>query len=369
MKILSVVGARPNFIKIAPLAEEFKKHPEIKHILVHSGQHYDYEMSDSFFKDLNIPKPDYNLGIGSGLPGWQIGETIIELEKIYLAEKPDLVVVVGDVNSTLAGALSAIKLRIPIAHIEAGLRSFDRLMPEEINRLLTDQIADYLFVTEPSAIKNLLREGISKKKIFYVGNIMIDTLKNQKSKIKNQNYREELLGRFNLKTKQYAVLTLHRPSNVDNEEILKFLFETIEIVSKKIPIIFSVHPRTQKQLEKIKPNSQFNNGNLRLIPPASYVDMICLMENAKFVLTDSGGIQEETTALSIPCLTIRQNTERPITVEKGTNILVGQGRGKILKEVNKILVGKIKKGCVPKYWDGQTAKRIVGILSKVKSAC
>ncbi len=362
MKILSVVGARPNFIKIAPLAEEFRKHPEIKHILVHSGQHYDYEMSDSFFRDLNIPKPNYNLNIGSGLSGWQIGRMIIELEKIYLAEKPDLAVVVGDVNSTLAAALTAAKLRIPVAHIESGLRSFDRLMPEEINRLLTDQIADYLFVTEPSAIENLLREGISKRKIFYVGNIMIDTLKNQISNIKSKNYKDELLKRFNLEPKQYAVLTLHRPSNVDNEKILKNLFETIEVISQKIPVIFSVHPRTQKQLEKFRPKSQFADCRLQLIPPVSYMDMLCLVSNAKFALTDSGGIQEETTALSIPCLTVRQNTERPITVEKGTNILVGQNRNKILKEVNKILIGKIKKGCIPRYWDGKTAQRIAKII-------
>jgi len=369
IKIIIVAGARPNFIKAAPLLKEFKKYRQFKPILVHTGQHYDYNMSGSFFKELDIPKPDYNLEVGSGTHAWQTAEIMKRLEKVILKERPKSVIVVGDVNSTLAGALTAAKLHIPVVHIEAGLRSFDMSMPEEINRVLTDRISDFLFVTEPSGIRNLVKEGISRKKIFYVGNIMIDTLKNQKPKIKNKRYKPKIFKQLNLKPKKYAVLTLHRPSNVDDRKILKNLLETFKIISQKIPIIFPIHPRTKKQIKKFKlkikiclPTNRQGNCKLKIVTPLGYIDMLSLMANSKFVLTDSGGIQEETTVLKIPCLTLRENTERPITVEIGTNTIVGRDRNEILKQVNKILSGKYKKGKIPKYWDGKTAERIVKFL-------
>lgn len=367
IKILCVVGARPNFMKISPLLGEFEKNSKFRPILVHTGQHYDYEMSESFFKNLNIPKPNYNLEVGSGPHGWQTGKIMIEFEKVCLKEKPCLVIVVGDVNSTLAGALTAIKLHIPVAHIEAGLRSFDRTMPEEINRLLTDQIADYLFVSDPAGIKNLIQEGIPRQKIFYVGNIMIDTLLRHKSEIRNPksetNLKSQILKRLNIKKNQYAVLTLHRPSNVDDKKTLKNLFQTFEIVQNKIKIIYPIHPRTQKKIKEFGFEKWVQGSkNLILIQPVGYLDMLNLMINSKFVLTDSGGIAEESTVLNIPCLTLRKNTERPITVKIGTNIIVGTNKNKILKEVNKILSNQGKKGKCPKYWDGKTCQRIVKIL-------
>ncbi|MCD6471485.1 UDP-N-acetylglucosamine 2-epimerase (non-hydrolyzing) [bacterium] len=362
IKILCVVGARPNFIKISPLLQELKKYPKFKPILVHTGQHYDYEMSGSFFKELDIPKPDYNLDVGSGSHASQTAKIMIEFEKICLKEKPNLVIVVGDVNSTLAAALVAKKLFIPVAHVEAGLRSRDMKMPEEINRILTDHISDYLFTSCPEANKNLINEGISKKKIFFVGNIMIDTLKSQISKIKSQKYKPKIFKQLNLKPKKYALLTLHRPSNVDSKETLKNLLDTFKIISEKIPIIFPIHPRTLKQIKKFR--LKISNKQLKIIPPLNYLETLHLMANSKLILTDSGGIQEETTVLKIPCLTLRKNTERPITVEIGTNTIVGQDRNKILEQVNKILFGKYKKGKIPKYWDGKTAERIGELLKQ-----
>jgi len=371
IKILCVVGARPNFIKISPLLQELKKYAKFKPILVHTGQHYDYRMSGSFFKELNIPKPDHNLGIGhaphrtrsgagSGSHASQTAKIMIEFERACLKERPNLIIVVGDVNSTLAGALVAAKLHIPVAHIEAGLRSFDMSMPEEINRILTDHISDYLFTSCQQANKNLINEGISKKKIFFVGNVMIDTLKSQISNVKCQTLR--ILKQFNLKSKEYAVLTLHRPSNVDSKKTLKNLLETFKIISKKMPIIFPIHPRTLKQIKKFK--LKIPNKQLKIVPPLNYLEMLYLMANSKLILTDSGGIQEEATVLKVPCLTLRKNTERPITAEIGTNTIVGQDRNKILKQVNKILSKRYKKGKTPKYWDGKTAKRIIKILKK-----
>ena len=358
-KVLCVVGARPNFIKIAPLLEEFKKYPKFKPILVHTGQHYDYEMSEVFFKDLNIPKPNYNLGIGSGSQAEQTGKVMMEFEKVCLKENPNLVIVVGDVNSTLAAALVAVKLNIPVAHIEAGLRSSDRAMPEEINRILTDQIADYLFVSDSAGVENLKREGINKKKIFYVGNIIIDTLR--KSKVKSQ--KSKILKKFNLKKKNYAVLTLHRPSNVDNKKIFGKIINILNKIQEKIRIILLLHPRTKKQIEVFGFKNKIDKlKNICFSEPIGYIDMLALMSNASLVMTDSGGIQEETTVLKIPCLTLRENTERPITVKVGTNIIVNRDKNKILKQVNKILSGQSKKGKIPKHWDGRTAKRIVRIL-------
>jgi len=374
-KIIVVAGARPNFIKIAPLLREFKEYSNLKPILVHTGQHYDKGMSQSFFQDLKIPKPDYNLEVGSGSHGQQTGRIIMEFEKVCLKEKPNLVMVVGDVNSTLAGALVAAKLCIPLAHIEAGLRSYDRRMPEEINRLLTDQISDWLFVTEPSAIKNLTNEGIPRRKIFYVGNIMIDSLLKYKSQISNPksqtNSKSKILNRLKLEKKNYAVLTLHRPENVDDKKTLQNLFETFKTISQKISIIFPAHPRTIKQIKKfglgirncLPSVALAKEGKLKIVASLGYLNMLLLMVNSKLILTDSGGIQEEATALGIPCLTLRQNTERPITVSVGTNIIVGNNKKKTLKEIDKIMLGQGRKGKIPKYWDGHTAKRIVKILA------
>ncbi|MFA6096746.1 MAG: UDP-N-acetylglucosamine 2-epimerase (non-hydrolyzing) [Candidatus Paceibacterota bacterium] len=367
MKIICVVGARPNFIKIAPIIEEINnssrnsgRRRNITCKIVHTGQHYDYKMSGAIFKELEIPKPDYNLGIGSGSHGLQTGKIMIEFEKVCLKEDPDLVLVVGDVNSTLAASLVAAKMNIKVGHIEAGLRSFDRNMPEEINRVLTDQIADYLFVTEPSAIKNLLNEGISRKKIFYVGNVMIDTLLKHKSSIKDQN--SQILKKFGLRPREYALLTLHRPSNVDDEEKIKKLFSVFERISQIIPIIFPAHPRTIDQIRRS--GLKIKTNNLIITEPLGYLDNLNLIANSKFVMTDSGGIQEETTVLGIPCLTLRTNTERPVTIDVGTNILVGRNSGKITREVKNILAGRAKKNKIPKYWDGKTARRIIAIINK-----
>jgi len=358
-KIICVAAARPNFMKIAPLLEEFKKHKKFKPILVHTGQHYDYNMSGSFFKELNIQKPDYNLGIKAGLHGEQTGKTMIEFEKVCLKEKPQLVVVVGDVNATIACALAASKLHIKVAHIEAGLRSFDKNMPEEINRILTDHISDYLFTSCEDGKKNLLKEGINKKKIFFVGNIMIDTLLKQIQKTK----KSKILKKLNIKHREYALLTLHRPSNVDNKKRLKNLLETFKIISQKITIVFPAHPRTIKQLKKFKLKLGNQKSEILITPPLGYLDFTNLLDNSKLLLTDSGGLQEESTVLKIPCLTLRENTERPITVDIGTNIIVGTNKNKIIKEVNKILSGKGKRGKQPKYWDGKTSQRIVKILN------
>lgn len=394
MKLLIIVGARPNFIKVAPLIEEINRINKLTHLstyalthlrsskltplrpyalkysLIHTGQHYDYEMSQIFFQELKIPKPDYDLGVGSGSHSWQTAKVMEKLEPVILKEKPDVVVVVGDVNSTLASALVAAKLRcsqspnnsnarLPlIAHIEAGLRSFDMTMPEEINRRLTDHISDYLFVTEPSGVKNLLNEGIEKEKIYLVGDIMIDALINSKPKIQ----KSKILKKLNLSPKEYAVLTLHRPVNVDNPEKLKYLFDIFAKIQKKIKIVFPVHPRTRKQLKGIKYLSTYALPNLLLVDPLGYIDFLALISQSKFVLTDSGGIQEETTFLKVPCLTLRENTERPITINQGTNTLCYNNKNKILREVNKILKGKYKKGRIPKLWDGKTAERIVKIL-------
>jgi len=361
IKVICVAAARPNFIKIAPLLEELKKHKQFKPILVHTGQHYDYSMSGSFFKELNIPKPNYNLGVKAGLHGKQTGKTMIEFEKICLKEKPQLVIVVGDVNATIACALVATKLHIKVAHIEAGLRSFDRNMPEEINRILTDHISDYLFTSCEDGNKNLLKEGINKKKIFFVGNIMIDTLLKQQKKSK----KSKILKKIKIKPKQYALLTLHRPANVDDKKRLKTLLQTFNLIQKKIKIIYPIHPRTKKQIKKFGFEKYLKQmKNFIITPPLGYLDMIHLLNNAKFLKTDSGGAQEESTVLKIPCLTLRDNTERPVTVNIGTNVIVGTNKNKIIKEVNKILTGDGKSGKIPKYWDGKTAKRIINILIK-----
>jgi len=356
-KFLIIVGARPNFIKVAPLLQEIAKYQNIKPILVHTGQHYDYKMSQIFFQELNIPQPNYNLEVGSASHAQQTAKIISRLEPVFLKEKPDLIIVIGDVNSTLAGALTAAKLQIPVAHIEAGLRSFDMTMPEEINRRLTDHLSSFLFVSEDTGVKNLLREGIASNKIYLVGDILIDALKNSKLKIQSSKFkRTKALKQLNLRPKSYAVLTLHRPTNVDNPKTLKKLLKSFSIIQKKIPIIFPVHPRTQKKIP--------SDTGLFCLAPLGYLDFLALISQAKFVLTDSGGLQTETTFLGVPCLTLRETTEKPLTVEQGTNILCGTNQQKIIKEVDKILGGQAKKGQRLELWDGKTTQRIIKILNR-----
>ena len=359
MKILSVVGTRPNFIKIAPLAEEMKKHPEIRNILVHTGQHYDKQMSKLFFDDLEIPKPDINLGVGSASDVTQTADIILKLEKFVLKEKPDLVVVVGDVNSTLAAALSAVKCNVKVAHVEAGLRSFDRTMPEELNRILTDHISDFLFTTEESANKNLAEEGISKDKIFFVGNVMIDSLLSHREMAK----KSKILPKLNIAKNGYAVLTLHRPSNVDSKKSLEHIIDILNEIQQKIKIVFPIHPRTVKNLKKHGLyNKLKTRKNIIITEPLGYLDFLNLMSNSRLILTDSGGIQEETTVLGVPCITIRNSTERPVTAEQGTNALVSTDKSKIVKACSKLLKSAHFKAKIPKFWDGKAAKRIIDII-------
>ena len=342
-------------MKVAPLIRQMKSLPDaFRPVLIHTGQHYDEKMSRIFFHDLGLPPPDINLEVGSDSHAVQTAKIMERFEPLALSEKPDLVVVVGDVNSTLACSLVASKLHIPIAHIEAGLRSFDQSMPEEINRKLTDQISDYLFITSPEAQDNLMQEGISKDKIHFTGNIMIESLIQISEKAKSSS----ILDEKQLKKGEYGLLTLHRPSNVDCEDSLKKIISAIQKIGKKIPIVFPAHPRTKKQLAQFGISS---NG-LLISDPLGYLDFIALEMHARLVLTDSGGLQEETTYFHVPCLTIRENTERPITISEGTNVLVGTHPEKILTEAQKILNGQFKKGIVPQYWDDQVSSRIVKIL-------
>lgn len=363
IKIASIIGARPNFIKLAPVSLAIEEHnknsnKQIKEVIIHTAQHYDANISKIFFNELNIPEPHYNLGVGSGLHGWQTGEMLKRIEKVLIKEKPDILLAYGDTNSTLAGALAAVKLYISVAHVEAGLRSFDREMPEEINRILTDAISDYLFITEESAYKNLLKEGIPENKVFFVGNVMIDTLK--KFKIKSEKLKtSEKLG---LKKHEYALLTIHRPSNVDDKDSFKRILNALREISRCIPVFFPAHPRTKERIKYFNFTNYFSDSNINLADPVGYLDFLNLMINSKLVLTDSGGIQEETTILNIPCLTLRKNTERPVTVTEGTNFIVGSDTDKIIQEANKIVDGRYKLGKVPKFWDGKAAKRIVKIL-------
>lgn len=364
MKVALVCGARPNFMKIAPLVRAIEKHnacPDgipIKPFLVHTGQHYDYKMSQIFFENLELPEPDIHLGVGSGTHAEQTGKVMIEFEKVLFQEKPDLVVVVGDVNSTLAAALAATKLHIPIAHVEAGLRSFDRTMPEEINRLLTDAISDYLFTPSPDADENLKKEGVPEGKIYLVGDVMVDSLLRNKEKAETS----EVLSQLEMKKGNYTLLTLHRPSNVDKRGSLLKIGEALKEVSHRIPIVFPAHPRTRKNIEGFGLSRFFKDKRTLLIEPLGYLDFLKLMMDCKFVMTDSGGIQEETTVLDIPCLTLRNTTERPVTVSQGTNTLVWNDTERIVEEALKILDGKGKKGNCPELWDGKTAERIVKIL-------
>lgn len=351
-----VAGARPNFVKIAPLAAALQKFKNLETIIVHTGQHYDEKMSRVFFHDLKIPKPDINLGVGSGSYAQQTGKIMIAFDAVLEKIQPDLVVVVGDVNSTVACSLTAAQRSIKVAHVEAGLRSFDWNMPEEINRVVTDRLADFLFCTEPSALVNLQREGVDRKKIFFVGNVMIDTLLAQK-KIADES---PILRDLHLGLKPYVVVTLHRPSNVDDPKLLKKIIGMLKKIAEKMTVVFPVHPRTQKNLKKW----HINGTGLMLIEPLGYIDFLKLISHADLVLTDSGGIQEETTILGVPCLTLRENTERPVTVEEGTNRVVGTNEKKILKAVSEILRNPARHPHRPKLWDGKAAERIAKILTK-----
>ncbi len=357
IRVLCVAGARPNFMKIAPLLREFNSRAHFESFLVHTGQHYDAKMSDNFFRDLGIPAPDINLGVGSGTHGEQTGQTLIKIEAVLLAERPDLVVVVGDVNSTLAATLAAVKLDIPVAHVEAGLRSGDRKMPEELNRLMTDVVATWLFTTEPDGAENLLREGVDPARIHFVGNVMIDTL------LTNLERARELdtLTRLGLSPGSFGLLTLHRPSNVDDPKRLAELFSALEEIHLRLPILFPAHPRTAANIRKSLGGRELK---LQVVEPQDYLDFLLLMSEAKLVLTDSGGVQEETTALGTPCFTLRDSTERPITVTNGTNTMVGADRDAILREVGRALDGNPKSGKVPELWDGRAAARIADVIER-----
>jgi UDP-N-acetylglucosamine 2-epimerase (non-hydrolysing) len=360
-KLILVVGARPNFIKAAPLMVELRRHSDMfETLLVHTGQHYDYNLSQLFFEQLKMPRPNIDLGIGSGSHSQQTAKIMIELERVFAEHEPDLVIVFGDVNSTLAGSLVAAKMSIPIAHVEAGLRSFDMSMPEEINRIVTDRLSDLCFVSENSGIDNLLKDGIGSEKLFLVGNIMIDSLKSHLA----QCAQSSILDSLHLKSKEYAVITLHRPSNVDDREILTGLLNALNEIAGQMPLIFPCHPRTKKEMNKFGLFGNPIDGGIRILEPLGYIDFLRLQSEALFVLTDSGGIQEETTYLKIPCITLRYNTERPVTVEIGSNILTGPEPKKIKLVVDQILNGSFKNSQIPPFWDGATAARITDILLK-----
>ncbi|MBU1626179.1 UDP-N-acetylglucosamine 2-epimerase (non-hydrolyzing) [bacterium] len=359
LKISCVAGARPNFMKIAPLINEMKKYDEFEPIIVHTGQHYDSRMSELFFDHLNIPSPDINLGVGSATHAVQTARIMMEYEPVILREKPLLTLVVGDVNSTIACSLVSVKLGVPVAHVEAGLRSGDRTMPEEINRILTDSISDYLFVTEESGIKNLKYEGIPEEKVFFVGNVMIDTLKSHQEK----SDKSKILDILGLKKGEYTVLTLHRPSNVDNYDSFFEILNAIDYIQDRLTVVFPVHPRTRNQISVLKLGDLINKmSNFVLSEPLGYLDFLKLMKESRFVLTDSGGMQEETTVLGIPCVTLRENTERPVTIYEGTNILAGTKSAGIINAANEILKNKEFKKKIPKLWDGKAASRIIEIL-------
>ena len=359
IRIVNIVGTRPNMMKIAPIMEEMAKNEAFQPVLVHTGQHYDENMSEIFFRQLGIPEPDYNLGVGSGSHTYQTAHVMLALEPLLEELKPDCVLVVGDVNSTLAGALVAAKMLIPVAHVEAGLRSFDRTMPEEINRTLTDHISDFLFTTEESGNENLLREGVPQEKIFLVGDVMIDTLLRHRDKARALN----ALERFGLKPGGYALLTLHRPSNVDEGDVLSGIVDALVQVQEMLPVVFPVHPRTRKRLEEFGLWPKLSGlPRMVLTEPLGYLEFLGLMQDARVVLTDSGGIQEETTILKVPCLTLRYNTERPATISQGTNKLVGNRSEDIVRAVREVLEGEVRTGTLPKFWDGKAAERIVRIL-------
>jgi len=360
-KVLHIVGARPNFMKVAPIHRAISERGVLQQCLVHTGQHYDVKMSDVFFTDLGMPAPDIHLGIGSGSHAEQTAKVMLELEKVFLSEKPDLVSVVGDVNSTLAAALVAVKMHIPIAHVEAGLRTFDNRMPEEVNRILTDRISDLLLTPSADADANLIREGLEPSRIRLVGNVMIDSLLGARDKA----LKLSTLTDLGLSPRAYAVCTLHRASNVDDAKVLSGLLSALAHVAQRLPVVFPVHPRTRKRLAELglTPTLERTPG-LRLVDPMGYLEFLALTSQARLVFTDSGGLQEETTVLGIPCLTVRENTERPITVEVGTNLVVGTDPVHIQQAADRIMDGHAKKGRVPDYWDGRSGERIAQVYEE-----
>lgn len=366
-KILCVVGARPNFMKIAPvMAALSRPGTGMSARLVHTGQHYDEAMNEQFFRELDIPLPDINLEVGSGSHAVQTAEIMKRFEPVMEQENPDAVLVVGDVNSTIACALVSVKRGVPVIHVEAGLRSFDRTMPEEINRVLTDQISSLLFTTERCAEANLEREGISRDAVHFVGNVMIDTL--------HHNLGRAVPAMQTLSTAQwagesgsireYGILTLHRPSNVDDRMVLKGLLGAVKTMSQRVPFVFPLHPRTRARIEEFGLSSLLSEGRILLLPPVGYLQMLGLMKDARIVLTDSGGIQEETTALGVPCVTLRENTERPVTIEEGTNTLAGQDPARILSIFEDVMNNGGKSGRIPEFWDGKASHRIVATLAE-----
>ena len=366
--VMCVVGARPNFMKMAPILRALADHqPPIPALLVHTGQHYDQGMSHQLFDDLGLPRPDLNLEVGSGSHAVQTAEVMKRFEPALDTHQPGCVLVVGDVNSTLACTLVAVKKSVPVVHVEAGLRSWDRKMPEEINRVLTDQVADRLYTTERSALDNLVREGIAEARVCFAGNVMIDSLVSNKPKARPA--AETLLAHgldpsLVRQAAGYGVVTLHRPSNVDDADTLRALLSVLGEVAAQLPLVFALHPRTRNNIERFGLLGLIDTRRTALLPPQGYLEMLGLMCDATLVLTDSGGLQEETTALGVPCLTLRENTERPITAEQGTNTLVGRDRAAILAGVAEILRGDGKRGRVPEFWDGDAADRIAADLHR-----
>jgi UDP-N-acetylglucosamine 2-epimerase (non-hydrolysing) len=359
MHVINVVGARPNLIKMAAIVHAMAACSQIEQTLVHTGQHYDDRMSQIFFDQLEIPRPDVYLGVGSGSHAQQTARVLVEFERIIADQRPDLVLVVGDVNSTLACALVAAKENLRLAHVEAGLRSFNRAMPEEINRILTDALADYLFCTSRQACANLQREGIPEEKIFFVGNVMIDTLLRHRER----SLQLDVLSPIGLQPGGYALLTLHRPANVDDPVVLRAILHALIDIQKHIPIMFPVHPRTRGRLRQFDLTGMVENvPGIRLVDPMGYLEFLNAMANSRFVLTDSGGIQEETTVLGVPCLTLRDETERPETVTEGTNRVIGCSTNRVIAESREILDGVDKVGRRPELWDGNAAHRIVQTL-------
>ena len=357
VKILHVVGARPNFMKVAPILAQLRKHSGVTQVLVHTGQHYDAKMSDVFFQDLGMPAPDVHLGVGSGSHAQQTAKVMVEIEPVLLREKPDWVVVAGDVNSTIAVALVASKLGIKVAHVESGLRSRDWSMPEEVNRVLTDRLSDLLFTPSRDGDENLAAEGIDPKKVHFVGNVMIDSLQAALPRARESKIHEKL----EIQRGNYALATLHRPANVDDPAALKGLVSALAEVAEQLPVVFPIHPRTRARLEA-DPALREVAGRIKLIEPLGYLDFLALTAGARLVLTDSGGIQEETTALGVPCLTLRDNTERPVTVTVGTNVLVGTDPARVMPAAREVLQGRARAGKIPELWDGRAAERIAQLL-------
>lgn len=361
MKVINVVGARPNFMKIAPIMDAWRSHPDITPLLIHTGQHHDHNMSERFFEELEIPRPDLNLEVHGGSHVSQHARVMTAFEQVCIEESPDLVLVVGDVNSTLSCALVASKLGIRVAHVEAGLRSYDRSMPEEINRVLTDTIADYLFVSEESGLVNLAREGLDHEGVFFVGNVMIDSLYRNQARAA----RSSILDELSLTPKTYVALTLHRPANVDNPQILSDLLNVVERVSDELPIVFPAHPRTLNRLKEFGLEDRLASlSGVKVISPLGYLDFIHLVDQSRLILTDSGGIQEEATALKVPCVTLRDSTERPATCLIGTNRLAGTDPERVWRAYRDAIETDLSAYGVPAKWDGQAAKRITSILAE-----